>query len=61
MKKCHLDRILRNFKNTDPLLYRHIYSQAKRYESLDDLILDFSDEINELRRKQKRMDNYYCD
>lgn len=34
---------------TDPLLKRQIFSQAKRYESLDDLIVDYEELINEQR------------
>ena len=61
MKECNFKRIMRLFKNTDPLLYRHIYTQAKRYESLDDFIVDYNDLIQELRRRQKRMDSWFCD
>jgi len=54
MRDADFKRIMKNFKNTDPLLNRYIYTQAKRYELLDDLILDLNDMINEEKRKQKR-------
>jgi len=46
------------FQNTDPLIRRGIVSQAKRYESLDDFILDIYDTLNEEKRKQKRLDEF---
>jgi hypothetical protein len=46
------------FQHTDPLIRRGIVSQAKRYESLDDFILDIYDILNEEKRKQKRLDEF---
>jgi len=58
MRKSDIRRILEMFQNTDPLLRRGIVSQAKRYESLDDFLLDIYDILNEEKRKQKRIDDF---
>jgi len=59
MRKSDIRRILEMFQNTDPLLRRGIVSQAKRYESLDDFLLDIYDILNEEKRKQKRIDGLH--
>lgn len=59
MQEKDIKKILEIFKDTDPLLKRQIYSQAKRYESLDDLIGDYEDVINDQRRKQKLLDAWF--
>jgi len=58
MRKSDIRRILEMFQNTDPLLRRGIVSQAKRYKSLDDFLLDIYDVLNEEKRKQKRIDDF---
>ena len=58
MRDVDLKRILELFKDTDPLLKRWIISNAKRYESLDSMILDYFDLRSERIRKQKRLDEY---
>lgn len=59
MQEKDLKKIIDLFKETDPLLKRKIYSQSKRYESLDDLIVDYEEIINEQRRKQKLLDMWF--
>jgi len=59
MREKDFKLILELFKDTDPLLKRQIFSQAKRYESLDDLIVDYEEVINEQRRKQKLLDAWF--
>jgi len=58
MRKSDIRRIIEMFQHTDPLIRRGIVSQAKRYESLDDFILDIYDILNEEKRKQKRLDEF---
>ena len=59
LQEKDLKKIVELFKDTDPLLKRQIYSEAKRYESLDDLIVDYEEVINEQRRKQKLLDAWF--
>jgi DNA-directed RNA polymerase specialized sigma24 family protein len=56
MKSKDARRILEQFQNTDPMLYRKIYDQLSRYQGLDDLIEDAYEQMHEESRKQKRLD-----
>jgi len=56
MKSRDARRILEQFQNTDPMLYRKIYDQLSRYQGLDDLIEDAYEQMHEESRKQKRLD-----
>lgn len=61
MKPKDARHILEQFKNTDPMLYRKIYDQLSRYESLDDLIEDAYEKMHEESRKQKTLTLDYAD
>jgi hypothetical protein len=56
MKSKDARRILEQFRNTDPMLYRKIYDQLLRYQGLDDIIEDAYEQMHEESRKQKRLD-----